>query len=323
MNGYRRITPRDRCQIEILKESGFSARAIAKKLEFAPSTVIRELRKSKGTYRAELAEDTTQKRTKRRYSSQFKIGGQTERVIRRKLILDWSPEQISGWLRKECKIAISFKSIYRYIERDKKAGGKLTKHLRILRKQRKDRKKPRWTPFIDGVPGRTFLTDRPKIVEKRKRLGDIERDTVFGKRNGALLLTMVDRTSRYVYLELVKRKCSKLIHEATVRALRYEKIKTITNDNGTEFAKHRETAKTLKTEIYFSRAYASWERGTNENTNGLIRQYLPRKRDMGFLTKFDVKALAKRLNNRPRKCLDYQTPAEVHRRLKAKARVLR
>lgn len=315
---YRRLAPRDRCKIEVLKKSGFGVRKIAAVLNVSPSTISRELLKAKGPYSADQAMNATTTRSKSRYRTQSKIKGSLETLIREKLLTDWSPEQISGWLKKETKHAVSFKVIYKYIEQDKAIGGTLTKHLRILRKQRKDRKKAKWQPFIEGVQGRTFLRERPKIVEKRERLGDIERDTVFGKRNGVLLLTMVDRTSRYVYIECVPRKCSKLIHQATVRALKNEKIKTITNDNGTEFARHRETSRALNAPIYFSRAYASWERGTNENTNGLIRQYLPRKKDMGFLTPKSVRELAKKLNTRPRKCLGYRTPEEVRRELRSK-----
>ena len=318
MGTYRRLTPRDRCKIEVLKKSGFSARKIARALNVSPSTVSRELLKTKGSYSADRATGASLIRSMSRYQTQSKIKGTLEALIREKLFLDWSPEQIAGWLKRETIHTVSFKVIYKYVEQDKANGGTLTKHLRILRRQGKDRKQPKWRPFVEGVQGRTFLRERPKIVEKRTRLGDIERDTVFGKRNGVLLLTMVDRVSRYVYIACVPRKCSKLIHKATVRALKYEKIKTITNDNGTEFARHRETSRALNAPIYFSRAYASWERGTNENTNGLIRQYLPRKRDMGFLTSKSVRELARKLNTRPRKCLGYRTPEEVRRDLRLK-----
>jgi len=226
-------------------------------------------------------------------------------------------------MRQKGRPEVSVASIYRFIERDHANGGYLKSHLRVLRRQRKDRKKPKWRKYQGSLQDRTPISERPRVVERRERLGDIERDTVFGAKNGSLVLTMVDRRSRLTRIAWIEKKCSRLIHQATVRTLRGQIVRTITNDNGTEFARHLETAKALKAPVYFSKAYAAWERGTNENTNGLLRQYLPRRQAIGPLTRKQIRALEDKLNHRPRKCLNFETPHEVHRRLSLAARVLR
>lgn len=309
--GYRRLTAKDRSQIEVLRRKRFGVREIARELGFSASAISRELSKLDGCYDAEVAQVAASHRVQRRRVLKFRIKGSLKTRIHRLLKKDWSPEQIVSHLKRRSGIKISIHTIYRHIDRDKRAGGKLTEHLRILRRQRKDRKQPQWRPFIEGINDKVPIGKRPKIVEKRRRLGDIERDTVFGSHNGPLLLTMVDRKSRYLWLAWLPKKCSELVHQATVKALKGYPVHTITNDNGTEFAKHGKTAKSLKAKIYFSRAYASWERGTNENTNGLLRQYFPRKKNIGYLTPAKIKALERKLNTRPRKCLGFKTPAEI------------
>lgn len=309
--GYRRLSAKDRSQIEVLKRRHFGVREIARELGFSASAISREIKSAKGAYDAEVAQASAESRIQGRRKSKFRIQGKLKVRIDRLLTKDWSPEQIIHQLERRSGIQISIHTIYRYIDRDRKAGGKLTQHLRILRRQRKDRKQPKWRPFIEGINSKVPISKRPKIVEKRQRLGDIERDTVFGTHNGPLLLTLVDRRSRYLWIAWLPKKCSDLVHEATVKSLRGYPVRTITNDNGTEFAKHAKTAKALKAKVYFSRAYASWERGTNENTNGLLRQYFPRKKDIGYLSPAQVRAVQRKLNSRPRKCLGFKTPSEI------------
>lgn len=311
--GYRRLTAKDRCQIEVLVRNGFGVRRIARELGVSPSSISRELTRNSKKYAAEVAGAKAKKRISSRHLGKFKIRGDLKRSIREKLLQDWSPDQIAEDLSRRKKAKVSAKSIYRYIARDKLKSGSLTSHLRILRKQRKDRTSPKWRPAVVRIYNRKPIQERPKIVNKRSRLGDIERDTVFGVHNGPLLLTMVDRKSRYTRIAWIPKKCSELVHQATVEALKGTGVKTITNDNGPEFAKHEKTSKELNAQIYFSRAYASWERGTNENTNGLLRQYFPRKQDIGQLTKRQVTAIENKLNDRPRKCLGYLTPREISR----------
>lgn len=309
---YQRLTLKERYQIQTYLDSCLSLRGIARKLKVSPSTISNEIAKCGIIYDAEVAQEITSQRNLSRRFGRYKIKGRLKVVIKQKLSMKWSPEQISGRLKFEGRDAISHQSIYRYIERDKSAGGRIFKHLRILRKQRKDRKSINWQPFYDSRQERTHISKRPKIVEKRRRLGDWERDLVFGKVNETLLLTMTDRVSRLNRLELIRKKCSKLVHKGTLKGLKFERVKSITNDNGKEFAMHKETSVKLKAPCYFARPYRSWERGTNENANGLLRQYFPRKTSMKGLTAKQVKQVERQLNNRPRKILGYKTPFEVH-----------
>ena len=311
---YRRLTLKNRYQIEAYLSSGLSIRTISKKLGVCASSISRELKKTeKDNYLAESAQQITTQRNTRRFKKRYKIKGSLENYVRAKLLQDWSPEQIVGRLKLEDPTQrISHQSIYRFIAREKKIHGSLWKHLRILRKQRKDRTKVGWKPCPEPLKERQFIQDRPKIVETRQRLGDLERDSLLGKANGSLLLTIVDRKSRLLRLQWLPQKSSRLIHKATIQALKKTKTHTITNDNGTEFARHQQTAKELNISIYFSRAFRSWERGTNENLNGLIRQYFPRRKDIGRPSSKHLRSIETKINSRPRKCLGYKTPIEIH-----------
>lgn len=318
---YHRLTLQDRYHIEALFNSGLSLREIANKLGHHASTISREIKRNKppflNEYKAEIARNFSLQRGVSRHWKKIKIRGETEAYVREKIAQDWSPEQIAGRMRLEKrKDRISYCTIYRYLQRDKVNGGYLWKRLRVLRKQRKDRKNPSWKPTV-YMPERIFIKDRPKIVDERKRLGDYERDTLLGKAGGALCLTIVDRTSRLLKLALLPKKCCELVHEATIACLKNEPVKTITNDNGSEFARHYNTAYDLKAQIYFSRAYRAWERGTNENLNGLIRQYLPKHKPIEILSDEDINRIEVLLNTRPRKCLGYKTPFEIHIELKS------
>jgi IS30 family transposase len=261
-----------------------------------------------------MAETHTQLIRRARRPKDQKIRGELEQKIREQIKLDWSPEQIAGRRKHSGKERISFQAIYRFIERDRLKGGNLSEHLRILRRYRKD-KKPPYKPT--RLKDRVMIDQRPEIVEKRERLGDWERDSVLGIRLGSSLLTIVDRTSRLGRLGWMSETSSHEVHDETVRLLRDEVIHSMTNDNGTEFSQHRKTAEKLNTMVYFSHSYRSWERGSNENFNGLVRQYFPRGKDIGKPTRYHLRLIAHRLNSRPRKCLGFQTPLEVHKKLKS------
>ena len=317
MGTYRQLDLKERGQIEILRKEGKGIREIARLLGRSGSTISWELKKQRKDYCAESAQKETWRKRHQPRILQRVITGAIEQTIRDYLVKDWSPEQIVGRLGKEgFRNLPSFQSIYRFIERDDRDGGKLKKHLRILRKQGKHRTRPKYVTVNRRLTPRLTIEERPKIVEKRSRLGDYERDTVLGKRNGILLLTLVDRTSRRVRIASVSKLCSNEVHEATCRLLEHELVHTITNDNGTEFQRFKETQKALSVAIYFAKAYHAWERGTNENTNGLIRQYFPRKKPIPNLRDDEIQAIENHLNNRPRKCLDYKTPNEIHALLK-------
>jgi transposase, IS30 family len=322
MDSYRRLTPKIRYQIELLKGKNASNSAIAKEVGVSRSTITRELRLCPGVYVAEKAMLKSQLNSLERSNANRKIRGRLKKKVDRLLRKDWSPEQIEDDLSTKSQKTVSLKTIYRYVERDKLEGGRLKYHLRILRKQRKDRKKPKYRAYQGLVRDRVPISKRSKIVEKRSRVGDYERDTVLGKRGGAVLLTIVDRKTRYVHLACLERNSAELVHRATVNLLKREPIKTITNDNGTEFAYHSRTSRALDAPIYFSRSYRAWERGTNENTNGLLRQYFPKWKAIPAVSKKELLKIQNRLNSRPRKCLGFRTPHELYR-LKPTGRLLR
>lgn len=317
--GYRRLTREERYQISALKDSGLGVRSIARQLMRHASSISRELKRgTNGCYEPGMAHAMAVKKASSRNLNNQKLKGQLLSYVKRRITEDWSPEQIAGRLRLDGNLPkVSAQSIYRYLDKDKKEGGCLSRHLRILRKERKDRKKLHWQRVAVNTQDRISIEKRPGVVEKRARLGDYERDTIFGKARGALLLSMVDRTSRFTKLARNEYKSSDLIHVATVKCLKNEPVETITNDNGSEFSRHKQTAKALKAKVYFSHAYRSWERGSNENTNGLIRQYFPRRCAVGSAKR--VAEVERILNSRPRKCLGYRTPYEVHEFLKASA----
>lgn len=321
MRKFHRLAPGERYQIQALLQRGVSLRAIAQQLKRHVSTISREVRKDGYSPRRYDAHDANRKAVQKRHGPRLSlrcIQGMLEEQVRSKIISDWSPEQIAGRFKILGLAHLSYQTIYRFIARDKLEKGGLWKHLRILRKQRKD-KMPRCKPT--RLEGRIMIDERPSIVEERRRLGDYERDTVYGNKNGPLLLTLVDRTSRFTHLAWIERKCSELVHQATVCCLQGSPLCSITNDNGTEFSRHRETSAALGTPIFFSKAYRAWERGTNENTNGLLRQYFPKKKPLDPKAQEKIKVVAELLNHRPRKTLGFLSPYEIQEKLTKKRRV--
>jgi IS30 family transposase len=213
-------------------------------------------------------------------------------------------------LRREEDIRISHEWIYQYILRDKQAGGDLHTHLRC----QKPRKKRYGAPDRRGqIKGRVSIDERPSIVNERSRVGDWEADTVIGKQGGAVLVTLVERKTR---LSVIGKAPNRTAQEVTTVILKgltplAAQVQTLTYDNGKEFALHQEIAKELDARGYFAHPYHSWERGLNENTNGLIRQYFPKGKDLSEVTDTEVQAVMDKLNNRPRKCLGFKTPNQV------------
>lgn len=312
MRKYHRLTQGERYQIAALLNSGFSIRHISDSLNRSASTISREINRNKSSrgYCAETSQVRCQKR-RRSIGPERKLKGELLNYVREKLLLDWSPEQIKGRLFKDSGLRISHETIYQYIYKQGR-DSELWTHLRRKRRHRKPHSQAKRTYNIGVRTGRMWIEQRPVEVEQRLRLGDIERDTIEGKRSGSLLLTTVDRTSRLTKIRWIEKKNAYLIHQATVNMLKDQNPKTITNDNGAEFGMHDLTAEALNTKIYFSRPYSSWQRGTIENTNGLIRQYFPKR---GELKPHLVQTVEELLNHRPRKCLGYRTPYEVHTEL--------
>ena len=308
MSTYTQLTREERYQIKVLLDIGHSQTEVAQQLEVNKSTISREVRRNRGQrgYRPKQAHEMALRR--RREKAQTKISPETWVLVEAKISEDWSPEQISGRLKKE-GIAISHEHIYQYIYADKRAGGALWTHLRCQKKRRKrygkhDRR--------GKIPNRKSIEERPEIVEQRTRLGDWEVDLVLGKDQQGVIVTLTERKSRFTLLGSVPSKQSDLVAQTVIALLKWvAPLESITADNGKEFAAHLEISQALSVDFYFAHPYASWERGTNENTNGLIRQYLPKNRNLKNVSFEEETTIMDRINLRPRKCLDFSSPFEV------------
>lgn len=292
---------------------GYTQSQIAQALHVSVSTISRELNRNSlcGYYSAESAQRLCYGRHKKKPKYQ-KMTSEIKRYIKDKLKCDWSPEQIAGVMEKESVIhAVSHESIYRYIYENKSHGGKLYQHLR--HKNKKYHKRGNEYKTRGLLKNRISISQRPKIVEKKSRIGDWEIDTMIGANHQGALVTIVDRCSKFALIKHVPSKHANVVTYAIIEMmLPIQKIThTITSDNGKEFAYHEQIAKELQTRFYFANAYHSWERGLNEHTNGLIRQYLPKQTDFTNLKKEQIQFIQDRLNYRPRKSLGYKTPAEV------------
>jgi transposase, IS30 family len=310
---YRRLTLADRYQIEALVQSKISLRKIAEILNVSAATISREISRNynKQSYTAKKAQVLASQR-RLSVGPPKKITGSLEQQVRKHIILGWSPEQISQRFKK-----ISHETIYNYIYDDFKTNGtNLWSHLRRHRRWRKTHKASRSFKNIGKKTDCLWIKDRPQIVEERSRLGDIERDTMLGKRGGPALLVAVDRTSRLTRIRYLTKLNKEVTHRATLEIAKTLEVKTITNDNGGEFGSYQELAKKLEASIYFCRPFRSCERGTNEYTNGLLRQYFPKYEHPNPKIISKVERL---LNNRPRKCLGFKTPLEVHNEMSAVA----
>ena len=315
--GYRQLTYGQRCQIYALKERGFSNRQIGADLGVSHTTVGRELTRNIGKrgYRCKQAEEKCQARRHATAGKHHKMTPALIRIIEQKLTtLQLSPEQIAGWLEGCGGVTLSHESIYQYIWRDKREGGDLWQNLR--RKTRRYQKRGSDGKTSRGrIPGRIDIDQRPAIVERRSRIGDWEADTIIGANGKGAIVSLVERKSRKTRLMKVERKTARAVKSAVVACLRPHKNKTrtITFDNGKEFALHQKIGKSLRAHTFFAKPYHSWERGTNENTNGLVRQYFPKKTNFATITQDDVRRVERILNNRPRKCLNFKTPNQVFR----------
>jgi transposase, IS30 family len=309
MKIYTQLTREQRYQIKVLLKTEHNQTDIAKAIGVDKSTISRELGRNRGQrgYRPNQANAMASAR--RRQSVKRRISEQTGLLVEDKLRLDWSPEQISGWLAKNGHPTVSHEHIYQHVYAEKSAGGDLYKHLRCQKKRRKrygsyDRR--------GQIPARKSIEDRPVIVEQRKRIGDWEVDLIVGKEHQGVVVTLTERKSRFTLIRKVSSKHSDLVAEAIIERLSWtQPVESITSDNGKEFAAHQRIAQELATEVYFAHPYSSWERGSNENTNGLIRQYFPKNRNLTTVTTQEELMVMDRLNLRPRKCLDFMTPFEV------------
>ena len=310
MSGYKQLTQGQRYQIEALLKAGNKQVEVATILGVHKSTISRELARNRGLrgYRPKQAQRLSDNRKEEK--AEPRIAGQTWRWVEQLLREDWSPEQISNWLETEKSVSVSHEWIYLYIYQDKREGGDLHGHLRCQKPRRKrygsnDRR--------GQIRDRVSIDERPEIVDHRSRIGDWEVDTVIGRPGGSVLVTLAERKSRLSLIALSSNKTAEAVTAALLTTLKplSNQVLTLTYDNGKEFAHHTVIAKALQAEGFFAHPYHSWERGLNENTNGLIRQYLPKGKSFDALSDDDVQNIMEKLNNRPRKCLDFKTPNQV------------
>ena len=309
MSNYKQLTQEQRYQIKALLDTKIPQWKIAEVVSVSPSTISRELKRNKGKRGYRPVQAHAKATARRKEKSNARISAEVWALVEQKLREDWSPEQISGSL-KDSKILISHERIYQYVYADKRSGGSLWTHLRCQNK--KYRKKRDGQDRRGKIPNQRSIEERPAIVNERNRLGDWEGDLVLGKPGHGVLLTLTERKSRFTLLRVLPSKHAALVQTAIVELLSWvTHLKSITFDNGKEFALHEKIAEALNVDCYFAHPYASWERGTNENTNGLIRQYLPKKCNMSNVSAEKENFIMDRLNRRPRKCLDFKTPYEV------------
>jgi IS30 family transposase len=306
---YTQLTQEQRYQIHSLLKMEHNQVEIAECLGVHKSTIGRELCRNKGLrgYRPKQAH---QKAMSRKDHSRNKILPATWVVIEAKIRLEWSPEQVSDWLKRHVGVEISHEWIYQYVLADKHAGGTLYRHLRCQKKRRK-----RYGSYDHRgkLPNRVSIEKRPAVVDQRKRIGDWEVDTIIGKGHRQAIVSLTERKSRLVLLRKVERRTATLVGDAVIDLLQpiSDRLHTITGDNGKEFAEHERICRELNTDFFFAHPFAAWERGTNENMNGLVRQYIPKQRELESITDYDLLFITNRLNHRPRKCLDFKTPFEV------------
>lgn len=301
----KHLSSDERYQIEALLGQHICVARIAAQLKRSPSTIYREISRNRGGsgYSANFAQQRAERSAKRSRNART-ISGQTWHAVEHYLLLEHSPEQIAGTLK------ISHETIYRHVYRDKKAGGCLHLHLRC---QKTYRKRCGGRDRRGQIPNQRRIDERPAHIEGRAQVGHWEADTVVGPRHASALLTLVERKSGYVLIARLADRSAASACPAMTRLLKplAHRVKTVTTDNGGEFAQHEKFDAQVGCTSYFCRPYASWQRGTNENANGLIRQYVPKKRDLSTVTQAEIDLIMDRLNNRPRKRLGFKTPNQV------------
>ena len=309
---YKHLSQAERYQIHALMKAGHDQSQIAKLLDRHKSTISRELSRNTGSrgYRPKQACEMSADRAQNSRNAPT-VEPWVREAACALLCIQWSPEQIAS------QLPISHETVYQHVYADKAQGGTLWKHLRCQKQKRK-----RYASGRDRrgqIPNRRPLSERPLHIEARRQVGHWECDTVIGASHKGAVVTMVERKSGYAVMAKVEKKTSELVSSAIVDKLQplAARVKTLTFDNGKEFAGHAHIDQQLQSTAYFARPFASWERGSNENLNGLLRQYVPKKRAMSTVTDEEIRMIQNRLNNRPRKRLGFKTPAEVfHQSLK-------
>ncbi len=312
---YHRLRAEDRKVIHNLRKGGSTQAAIAVAIGFTQGTVSKELsrnRRDRG-YRPKEATRIAKERARAKTPRARSVTGEVLTDVEARLRIKHSPEQISGKLAKQ-GIAVSHESIYKHVERDRDDGGNLWKNLRINGKRRYRRRSK--VGRGDKIPGRVDIDERPDEVAKRSRYGDWEADLIQGADGSGFLLSVYERKSRVGKLYRLDGKNSSETAIGLVMILKELDVKTITYDNGLEFARHGFVNELLNSKSYFCKPYSSWEKGGVENYNGLVRQYFPKGYDFRKITPERLKEVEEEINERPRKTLDYACPNDLLDELK-------
>ena len=323
-NKYKHLSCEERDRIAVLRAKGCSYGSIARAIDRDKTTVFRELNRNRSpvynVYLPHLADKRAKDRKSKSGERQRLKSSITRRYVATKLKIGWSPEQISGTLRKKYpKRSVSYEAIYQYIY-DKKTRKRVNLDVYLPRAHKKRKLFGRGHHHKNKphIPRRVSIDKRPKIVDKRTQPGHWEADTVISRQSKKALVVSLERKSRMIHIDkLTAKKSRKLVKAITGRLKHYPKglRRTITYDNGSENVEHEKINKTLGTKSYFCNPYHSWEKGSIENVIGLIRRFLPKKTDFAIITHNRLRKIENLINNRPRKCLDYQTPREVMKSL--------
>ncbi len=319
-NNYNQLNIEDRVMIGIYQAEGGSVREIGRRLGRSHSTIVRELARNAcpvhdQDYLAHRADAIAENRKRKAGQRERLKNRKIRSFVRRKLYQEWSPELISGWLRENRqKMYVSHETIYQYVHMD---APELKKHLiRGYRKRKRHGYSRKHTK--SHIPNRTAISERPAQIDNREEFGHWESDAMVSRKSKVALCVQAERKSRKVKITKVARKTARFTRIAINRRLsRYPQgaCLSITYDNGTENVEHEAVNETLGTKSYFCAPYRSWEKGTVENRIGLIRYYIPKKTDIGLLSDKEIKRIEHRINNRPMKCLNYETPNQVFAKL--------
>lgn len=309
---YTHLTEDERYQIKEYLDEGLAHAEIARRISRDPGTISRELKRNRGErgYRPRQAQLKARERQQNSHQGP-RIAPELWQSVEAKLRQDHSPEQICE-TRKSAGLATpSHERIYQRIYADKANGGTLHQHLRCRKKRRK-----RYASGRDRrgeIKNRVGISERPAIVDERKRVGDWEADTVIGKQESQAIVTIVERKTRFLVARKVSGRSADRVRDAMITVLAgYDAfVKTITFDNGKEFALHSEVAHAFDASTFFADPYCSWQRGLNENTNGLLRQYVPKSISLDDISDVDLQLFVAKINDRPRKCLDWKSPREA------------
>jgi transposase, IS30 family len=313
---YTHLTPLERNQIYKMRViDQLSISVIAHEINRSQATISRELKRNLSDDHLYLPDKAQQIAEERRQESKELFGSISATTIDRikyHLKLSSSPRQMSGRMKAEDSISISHETIYQLIYANHHGLGEYKKHLR--QKQKKRRRRKSINQKRSTIPNRVGIENRPPIADLKTQIGHWEGDTVIGSNHNGAIVTYVDKASKYLVAGLINNKKANQVNARTIELFKEVKPafrSTITFDNGTEFSKHEELAKKLELDIFFANPHSPWERGLNEHTNGLIREFFPKGTNFRIVTDEELKEIVDLINNRPRESLDYRTPYEV------------